>query len=75
MKVPFQMLTRLLVSAGKAFFVLDIQNFDVHLYKTLEQEKASQTFSICGGDFPELVSKFCAHICKYLILSAFEKES
>ena len=38
--------------------MLDIQNFDVHLFKNLEQEKASQTFSICGGDFPELVSKY-----------------
>ena len=34
-----------------------MQTYDVHLYKNLEQEKASQTFSICGGSFPELVSK------------------
>lgn len=32
-----------------------MQNYDVHLYKSLDEEKASQTFSICGGSFPELV--------------------
>lgn len=42
---------------GKAFFVLDCASYDVHLYKNIEQEKASQTFNICGGSFPELVSK------------------
>ena len=29
----------------------------MHLYKNLDQESASQTFNICGGSFPELVSK------------------
>ena len=38
--------------------MLDMQNYDVHLFKSLEEEKASQTFSICGGSFPELVRKF-----------------
>ena len=38
--------------------MLDMQNYDVHLFKDLEEEKASQTFSICGGSFPELVRKF-----------------
>ena len=46
-----------LIFIGKAFFVLDVNSYDVHLYKNLEQEKASQTFNICGGSFPELVSK------------------
>jgi len=46
------------IVTGKAFFVLDMQTYDVHLYKNLEQEKASQTFNICGGSFPELVSKY-----------------
>ena len=35
-----------------------MQNYDVHLYKSLEQEKPSQTFNICAGSFPELVRKF-----------------
>ena len=39
--------------------MLDAQSYDVHLFKKLDEEKASKTFSICGGSFPELVSKYC----------------
>lgn len=38
-----------------------MQNYDVHLYKSLDEEKASQTFSICGGSFPELVRKYSVY--------------
>ena len=56
--------------------MLDMQNFDVHLFKNLEQEKASQTFSICGGDFPELVSKFSlVHMNSNSDKLLFKKES
>ena len=44
-----------------------MQNYDVHLYKDLEEERASQTFSICGGSFPELFRKFTA--TKFLSLT------
>ena len=38
--------------------MLDAQTYDVHLFKKLDEEKASKTFSICGGTFPELFSKY-----------------
>lgn len=47
---------------------MDMQNYDVHLYKSLEQEIASQTFSICGGSFPELVRKYFKSIWVFMKL-------
>lgn len=38
--------------------MVDMQSYDIHLYRDLEQESASQTFNICGGKFPEMVRKY-----------------
>jgi hypothetical protein len=40
----------------RAFFVLDTQTGIIHVFKSLEQEKPSESFSISNGTFPEKLS-------------------
>lgn len=41
----------------RAFFVLDVSSGVIHIFKTLEQDKPSESFSISNGTFPEKLSK------------------
>lgn len=41
----------------RVFFVLDTQTGAIHLFKNLEQDKPSESFSLAGGIFPEKLSK------------------
>jgi hypothetical protein len=42
----------------RAFFVLDTQTGVIHIFKTLNQDKPSESFSISKGTFPEKLSKY-----------------
>lgn len=42
---------------GKAYFVLDVETFEVYVFKQLDQQKPTQTFNIRGGTFPNDISK------------------
>jgi hypothetical protein len=40
----------------RAFFVLDTQTGVIHIFKSLEQEKPTESLSISNGSFPEKLS-------------------
>jgi hypothetical protein len=41
----------------RVFFVLDTSRGVIHLFKSLSQDKPSESFSISNGSFPEKLSK------------------
>ncbi len=41
----------------KAYFVLDTQTGVIHVFKTLDQDKPSESFSLSRGTFPDKLSK------------------
>ena len=49
----FCSLLELIICLERAYFVLDTNTGVIHIFKKLDQEKPSESFSLSGGSFPE----------------------